>query len=122
MQERARKTKTDLSTLKWASTSTKKGSSSICRCKLNLRSLILKGNQKMNSYLHIIERQIGFKKSLHSHLARHTYCTLLLNKGIRLEVVSKAAGHKSTKITQRFYAHLHNETIVNEVAAAFTNG
>lgn len=79
-------------------------------------------NQKMNSYLHIIERQIGFKKSLHSHLARHTYCTLLLNKGIRLEVVSKAAGHKSTKITQRFYAHLHNETIVNEVAAAFTNG
>lgn len=76
-------------------------------------------NQKMNSYLHIIERQIGFKKSLHSHLARHTYCTLLLNKGIRLEVVSKAAGHKSTKITQKFYAHLHNETIVNEVAAAF---
>lgn len=76
-------------------------------------------NQKMNSYLHIIERQIGFKKSLHSHIARHTYCTLLLNKGIRLEVVSKAAGHKNTKITQQFYAHLYNDTVVNEVVAAF---
>ena len=74
-------------------------------------------NQKMNSYLHIIERQIGFKKSLHSHLARHSYCTLLLNKGIRLEVVSKAAGHKSTKITQRFYAHLEDRTVIDEVAA-----
>lgn len=74
-------------------------------------------NQKMNSYLHIIEKQIGFKKSLHSHLARHSYCTLLLNKGIRLEVVSKAAGHKSTKITQRFYAHLEDRTVIDEVAA-----
>ena len=76
-------------------------------------------NQKMNSYLHIIERQIGFKKSLHSHLARHTYCTLLLNRGIRMEVVSKSAGHKSTKITQQFYAHLEDKTVINEVAAAF---
>lgn len=78
-------------------------------------------NQKMNSYLHIIERQIGFKKSLHSHLARHSYCTLLLNKGIRLEVVSKAAGHKSTKITQRFYAHLEDRTVLDEVTAAFNS-
>lgn len=77
-------------------------------------------NQKMNSYLHVIERQIGFKKSLHSHLARHSYCTLLLNKGIRLEVVSKAAGHKSTKITQRFYAHLEDRTVLDEVAAALS--
>ena len=74
-------------------------------------------NQKMNAYLHIIERQIGFKKSLHSHLARHTYCTLLLNRGIRLEVVSKAAGHKSTKITQKFYAHLEDNTVIQEIAS-----
>lgn len=72
-------------------------------------------NQKMNSYLHIIEKQTGFNKSLHSHLARHTFCTLLLNRGVRLEVVSKAAGHKNTKITQSFYAHLHNQTIINEI-------
>lgn len=74
-------------------------------------------NQKMNAYLHVIERMIGFKKSLHSHLARHTYCTMLLNKGIRLETVSKAAGHKSTKITQKFYAHLEDNTVIQEIAS-----
>ena len=74
-------------------------------------------NQKMNAYLHTIENIIGFKKSLHSHLARHSYLTLLLNKGIRLEVVSSAAGHKDTKITQRYYAQLHKDTIVEEISS-----
>ena len=90
--------------------------------KLTKKQLKVISNQKMNSYLHIIERQIGFKKSLHSHLARHTYCTMLLNKGIRLETVSKAAGHKNTKITQQFYAHLEDKTVINEVSAAFNKG
>lgn len=75
-------------------------------------------NQKMNAYLHIIERMIGFKKSLHSHLARHTYLTTLLNRGVRLETVSHAGGHKSVKITEKFYAHLHDQTIINELATA----
>lgn len=75
-------------------------------------------NQKMNAYLHIIEKMLDMKKSLHSHLARHTYLTLLLNKGVRLESVSHAAGHSSVKITEQFYAHLHKETIINEIAKA----
>lgn len=75
-------------------------------------------NQKMNAYLHVIEDLLGLDIKLHTHLARHTYCTLLLNKGIRLEVVSKAAGHSSTKVTQKFYAHLENKTIVDEVSKA----
>lgn len=77
-------------------------------------------NQKMNAYLHVIENILGMKKSLHSHLARHTYLTLLLNKGIRLEVVSKAAGHSSTKITQKFYAHLEDNTVIQEIASVIS--
>lgn len=83
-------------------------------------SLNVISNQKLNSYLHIIERQIGFKKSLHSHIARHTYLTTLLNRGVRLEIVSKSAGHSSTKVTQQFYAHLEDSTIVKEVATALS--
>lgn len=73
-------------------------------------------NQKINSYLKVIGNIVGIKKSLHSHLARHSYLTYLLNKGVSLEVCSKAAGHSSTKITQTFYARLHKETVINEIS------
>ena len=84
-------------------------------------SLNVISNQKMNAYLHVIEKMLGMNKSLHSHLARHTYSTLLLNKGVRLESVSHAVGHSSVKVTEKFYAHLHKETIINEIAKAISN-
>ena len=76
-------------------------------------------NQKINTYLHCIEQQMNLGKRLHCHLARHTYATMLLNRGIRLETVSKTLGHKSTKITTQFYARLQPDTIAREVASAF---
>lgn len=76
-------------------------------------------NQKLNSYIQIIGDQLGIEKRLHCHLARHTYATMLLNKGVRLETVSKTLGHKNTKITTQYYAKFLPETIVNEVAKVF---
>lgn len=73
-------------------------------------------NQKLNSYLKEIGDCCGLKKSLHSHLARKTYCTHLINSGTRLEVVSKCAGHSNTRITQAIYAHLQTKTILKEVS------
>lgn len=75
-------------------------------------------NQKMNAYLKVIGNLTGINKKLHTHLARHTYLTTLLNKGVRMEVVSTCAGHSNVKITQQFYARLNKNTIVNEVATA----
>ena len=74
-------------------------------------------NQKYNLYLKVIQESVLPNKRLHTHLFRHTYCTLLLNKGVRMDVVSKAAGHSSVTMTESFYAALTNETIINEVAA-----
>lgn len=73
-------------------------------------------NQKVNAYLKVIGNMVGIKKTLTSHIARHSYLTYLLNKGVSLEVCSKAAGHSSTKITQTFYARLHKETVINEIS------
>lgn len=73
-------------------------------------------NQKMNAYLKIIGNITGIKKTLKTHLARHTYLTYLLNKGVSIEVCSKAAGHSNIKVTQAFYAHLENKTILDEVS------
>jgi hypothetical protein len=41
-----------------------------------------------------------------------------LNRGVRLEVVSKVLGHASTTITEQAYAELLDSTIAAEVLAA----
>ena len=75
-------------------------------------------NQKMNLYLKTIQNLIGLKKPLYTHIARHTYATRCLNKGIRLEVVAKMLGHSTTKLTQH-YAKLIQRSILAEVQEAF---
>lgn len=72
-------------------------------------------NQKYNLYLKVIQQSVLPNKRLHSHLFRHTYCTFLLNEGVRMDVVSKAAGHSSITMTETFYAELTKDTIISEI-------
>lgn len=72
-------------------------------------------NQKYNSYLKEIQEVCGIKKTLHSHLARHTCGTLLLNAGVDMLTVSKVLGHSSTKTTEAVYAKLLPSTIMQRV-------
>ena len=75
-------------------------------------------NHKINTYLKTIRDLCGIEKPIFSHVARHTYATRCLNRGIRLEVVSKLLGHSTTKITQH-YAKLLDKSILSEVDEAF---
>lgn len=75
-------------------------------------------NQKINTYLKVIKNICGINKPIFSHVARHTYATRCLNRGIRLEVVAKLLGHSTTKITQH-YAKLLEKSILAEVEEAF---
>lgn len=76
------------------------------------------GNHKMNVYLKTIRDLCGINKPIFSHVARHTYATRCLNRGIRLEVVAKLLGHSTTRITQH-YAKLLQNNIIGEVKDAF---
>ena len=76
------------------------------------------GNYKLNVYLKAIRDLCGIDKPIFSHVARHTYATRCLNRGIRLEVVAKLLGHSTTRITQH-YAKLLKDNILNEVKDAF---
>ena len=67
-------------------------------------------NQKYNDYLHVIEAQLGIGKSLTSHLARHTFATVALNKGVPIEVLARMLGHKNIAITQ-IYAKILTTSI-----------
>lgn len=76
-------------------------------------------NQKYNFLLKTIQQLTGIETTITSHLGRKSFATLLLNKGVRLEVVSKALAHSSVKITQSYYSKLLNRTVIDEIKAAF---
>jgi integrase len=78
--------------------------------------LPLISNVKYNQYLKALAQHAGIDKPLSSHWARHTGATLLLNKGVNMEVVAKVLGHSSTKITREVYAKLLDETVVKAMA------
>ena len=56
----------------------------------------------MNRYLKEIGTICGISKILTTHVARHTYATVCLSQGVRIENVSKMLGHTSIKMTQHY--------------------
>jgi integrase/recombinase XerD len=56
------------------------------------------------------------------HTLRRTFGSYLLNKGLRLEVVSRLLGHSSTVVTERAYAELLGTTIRDELLAVLDDG
>ena len=71
-------------------------------------------NQKYNDYLKLIAMACGIKKRITTHVARHTYATYLLNKGVPIASVSKAIGHSSIKQTEH-YARLLGKTVISDM-------
>ena len=71
-------------------------------------------NQKMNAYLKEIADLCGVKKNLTFHLARHTFATMSLSKGVPMESVSKMLGHTNIKTTQ-IYARITNKKIEHDM-------
>ena len=54
----------------------------------------------LNKILKRIMRKLEIEKSVSMHTARHTFATICLNLGARIEVVSKLLGHSDIKTTQ----------------------
>jgi len=62
-------------------------------------------NNKTNVYLKEIARQCGITKKLSYHISRHTFATIFLQLGGRVEILQKLMGH--SKITQTMeYTHI----------------
>lgn len=71
-------------------------------------------NQKTNAYLKEIADICCIKKNLTFHLARHTFATMSLSKGVPMESVSKMLGHTNIKTTQ-IYARITNKKIEKDM-------
>ena len=71
-------------------------------------------NKTMNQSLRCLGEKMKLSFNLHFHCSRHTYGTLLLNKGIDINLISHLMGHSSYFITQKVYSKYLPETL-NEI-------
>lgn len=72
-------------------------------------------NVKYNAYLKELGDICDIKKKLHSHLARHTWATILLNNGMDMVSVSRCLGHANSKITESTYAKVLPDELFEKV-------
>lgn len=78
-------------------------------------SLPIISNQKYNLYLKTLGSIAKMSRTLHSHLARHSFACLLLNSGVDMKTISKTLGHSSMKTTERIYAEMSNQTVIDNI-------
>lgn len=76
--------------------------------------LPVKSNQKHNAYLKEIADICNLTKKLTTHIARHTFATLMLTKGASIETVSSMLGHTNIKTTQ-IYGKIIAEKVTIEM-------
>ena len=55
------------------------------------------------------EKRVGLPH-IRVHDLRHSYASMLINKGIDMQVISRLMGHGSTDITYKIYSHFYPET------------
>ena len=71
-------------------------------------------NQKMNEYLKEIQELCGIDTDLTTHIARHTFATQCLTRGVNIGVISRMLGHSSVKTTE-IYAKVIKDLIKSEM-------
>lgn len=73
-------------------------------------------NVKYNDYLKAAVMYAGIGKPVSTHWARHTGATLLLNEGkLPMHIVQHILGHASVRETERTYAKVLDNTIVESM-------
>ena len=69
----------------------------------------------MNLNLKLIQEIVGIKKSLTTHIGRHTFATTIaLANGVPIETVSKMLGHTKISTTQ-VYAKVLDDKIIKDM-------
>lgn len=75
---------------------------------------ISRATSHYNKNLKIIASRCEIPKKITSHVARHTFATLALSQGMRIEYVSKLLGHSSIRTTQ-IYSKIIDQDLETEM-------
>lgn len=76
--------------------------------------------QRANIYLHAIRAAYKIHTPLTTHVARHTFATHMLAKGIPITSLAHMLGHTKIETTRR-YAKTLDTTIIDDVRKAFAS-
>lgn len=77
-------------------------------------------NQTYNRFLKEIAERVGLPADkMTTHVGRKTAGVMMLNLGIRMEVVSKFLGHSSVRMTEKVYAKILDNTLVDDFSRVF---
>ena len=71
-------------------------------------------NNCCNDYLNALGQHCGIRLRLSFHIARHTFATLSLSKGMPIETLSNVMGHTNIRTTQ-IYARITNQKISDDM-------
>lgn len=77
---------------------------------LELHNAISRGTSLVNNALNKIAKKAGITTHISFHIARHTWATQALRRGISIDKVSKLMGHANIRETQ-VYAKIVNEEL-----------
>ncbi len=72
-------------------------------------------NQKLNAYLKEIADVCGIRKPISFHVARHTFATMILSKGVPMESVSRMLGHTNLSTT-KIYARITDKKVEEDMS------
>ena len=72
-------------------------------------------NQRMNSYLSEIAACCGIRKTLTTHIARHSFACLALANGVSMEIIARMLGHSDIKTT-KIYAKVMDKSIAEQMS------
>ncbi|MCL2650755.1 MAG: site-specific integrase, partial [Candidatus Azobacteroides sp.] len=75
---------------------------------------VFRSNTHYNLLLKKMAKLCAINKNVSSHLARHSFATLALTKGVTIETVGKMLGHTNINTTQ-IYARITDKKIGNEM-------
>lgn len=75
-------------------------------------------NQRFNSYLKEIQVLCEIDMNLTSHVARHSFATIFINRGVSLESIRKMLGHSSISMTQK-YSKVLKDRVKEEMKKVF---
>lgn len=67
----------------------------------------------VNRLLKTLGDKLGM--SIYPHKFRHTFCSVLIRRGVALTTVRKLAGHASIQTTSQFYVHTNREDMEEAV-------
>lgn len=65
--------------------------------------------KKINDTMREIALQVGISKPVNTYAARHSFATIAMRNGFNVAMISKALGHTSVQITEKYLGSFENK-------------